>query len=77
MEKAHAAVNDPICYVHRRPPQIVKIFYTVLSIAAPKIEFLSVIGSPVTRLFPCMLAGTTTGTRLAWTTAYLNKTLGI
>ena len=37
-DKAHAAIGDPFCNVHRASPQIYRI--------APKSWFLSVIGSP-------------------------------
>ena len=47
MEKAHVAAGGPFCGVRRRRRR----FYIVLPVAASKIGFLSVIGSPDHRAF--------------------------
>ena len=54
MEKAHVAAGGPFCGVRRHPKflhsfvaaPIFERFYTVLPVAASKIGFLWVIGSP-------------------------------
>ena len=50
MEKPHTpSVNDLLMYI--AAPNFFFSIFTVMSIAAPKMEFLSVIGSPDHRAF--------------------------